>query len=313
LDFAVYLGIDFLITPEIKLFVSEVNVGLPGGAHEYNLTHLVHHGEPSDIFESIERVSKQVYGKPFRGYLHSLPFIQSLKALKLWMDGMGPFPSTFHPGLRLEDKWTQYQVLHSMVPMPKTMVLDSEHLDAALGFLRDQKRLALKRRVARGGRGFQVISEPKDLEQPELKPHSYLLQEYIQSKTAGYSLSIRSVAFGGQFMCMYANLANRPNSNHGFLTFVAPGTLYALKGKDFGTQSFNQRSWEAEIWFGDNEPSYLRHNLYEEEVAKTTLNLPTAVFEAIKEISVRIERHYERLDLSQLPQACFEKRAPASE
>lgn len=27
------------------------------------------------------------------------------------MDGCGPFPGAFHPALRLEDKWVQYQIL----------------------------------------------------------------------------------------------------------------------------------------------------------------------------------------------------------
>jgi len=41
-----YLGIDFLITSELKLYLIEVNVGLPGGAHEYHLTHLAISGSP---------------------------------------------------------------------------------------------------------------------------------------------------------------------------------------------------------------------------------------------------------------------------
>jgi hypothetical protein len=77
-----YLGIDFLITSELKLYLVEVNVGLPGGAHEYHLTHLVHLGKPSDIFKRIEWVSQKVYGKTFKDYLHSLPFIEALKPFK---------------------------------------------------------------------------------------------------------------------------------------------------------------------------------------------------------------------------------------
>ncbi len=69
-----YLGIDFLISSEHKPYVSEVNVGLPGGAQEYHLTHLVHFGKPSDIFTRIEETSKRVYGKTFKDYL-SFPFL----------------------------------------------------------------------------------------------------------------------------------------------------------------------------------------------------------------------------------------------
>jgi len=50
----------------------------------------------------------------------------------------------------------------------------------------------------------------------------------------------------------------------------------------------------------------LRHNLYEEEVAKTTLLLPEPFLRMIRELSVRIERLYEGLDLQNLPKACFE-------
>jgi hypothetical protein len=65
-----YLGIDFLISPQLQPYVVEVNVGLPGGAQEYHLTHLVHFGKPSDIFRQIEGTSQRVYGKTFKDYLH---------------------------------------------------------------------------------------------------------------------------------------------------------------------------------------------------------------------------------------------------
>jgi hypothetical protein len=123
-----YLGIDFLISPEQQPYVAEVNVGLPGGAQEYHLTHLVHFGKPSDIFSRIEETSKRVYGRAFKEYIHSLPFVESLKPFKIWMDGMGPFPDTVHPGLRLEDKWIQYQLIQSIAPMPETMVFDPQDL-----------------------------------------------------------------------------------------------------------------------------------------------------------------------------------------
>jgi hypothetical protein len=301
-----YLGIDFLITQEPKVYVVEVNVGLPGGAHEYDLTHLVHLRKPSDIFSRIEATSQRVYGKPFREYLHSLPFIENLKVLKLWMDGMGPYPSTFHPGLRLEDKWIQYNLLKSLAPLPETRLLDPENLVEAAQFLKDRGRVVLKRRVVRGGRGLQIITRPEGLRTLDPKPNHYLLQEHVESKIDGYTLSIRAVAFGGEFMCMYANLSTRPNSNHGILAFVSPASSFGLHQRNFGTQSFNQKSWEAKIWFGDNDPPYLRHNLYEEEVAETRLHVPRSIDETIREMSVKIERFYEGIDLTCLPKACFE-------
>ena len=302
-----YLGIDFLITSELKLYLVEVNVGLPGGAHEYHLTHLVLFGKPSDIFRRIEWNSRKVYGKTFKDYLHSLPFIESLKPLKIWMDGMGPFPTTFHPGLRLEDKWNQYQLIKPIAPMPETMVLDLEDLVSADRFIERKRRVVLKRRVGRGGRDLQMISQPSDLWKLNLVSQRYLLQEYIESKINGYSLSVRSVAFGGEFICMYANLSPRFTSNHGILTFISSGNPFGLSERNFKTESFNQKSWEAGIWFGEDEPQYLRHNLYEEEVAKTTLIIPEPFIRTIKDLSIKIEKLYDGLDLSTLPKACFEE------
>jgi hypothetical protein len=301
-----YLGIDFLITPELKLYLVEVNVGLPGGAHEYHLTHTVHMGRPSDIFRRIESTSQKIYGKTFTDYLHSLPFINSLKPFKIWMDGMGPFPDTFHPGLRLEDKWNQYQLLKTIAPMPETMIFDPEDATGVDQFIERTKKVVLKRRVGRGGRNLQIITEPSSLWKLHFGSTPYLLQEYVESKTNGFSLSVRSVAFGGEFMCMYANLAARPASNHGILTFVSPGTQFGLSEKHFKTESFNQKSWEAEIWFGKNEPDYLRHNLYEDEVARATLRIPESLVRKIKELSIKIERIYDGSDLFALPKACFE-------
>jgi len=301
-----YLGIDFLITPELKLYLVEVNVGLPGGAHEYHLTHTVHAGRPSDIFQRIESTSQKIYRKTFTDYLHSLPFINSLKPLKIWMDGMGPFPDTFHPGLRLEDKWNQYQLLKAIAPMPETMIFDPGDTMGADRFIERKKKVVLKRRVGRGGRNLQIITEPSSLWKLRLGSNPYLLQEYVESKINGRSLSVRAVAFGGEFMCMYANLSNRPASNHGILTFISPGTPFGLSEKHFKTELFNQKSWEAEIWFGKNEPDYLRHNLYEEEVARATLRIPESPLRKIKEFSIEIERIYDGLDLLSLPKACFE-------
>jgi len=91
------------------------------------------------------------------------------------------------------------------------------------------------------------------------------------------------------------------------LTFISSGNPFGLNEKDFKTESFNQKSWEAEIWFGENEPEYLRHNLYEDEVAKTTLIIPEPFLRTIKEITVKVERLYDGLDLFSLPKACFEE------
>jgi hypothetical protein len=301
-----YLGIDFLIDPELNPYVIEINVGLPGGAQEYYLTHLVHFGKPSDIFAQIEEISLKAYGKTFKDYLHSLPFIQSLKPFKIWMDGEGPFPNTFHPGLRLEDKWIQYQLIRSIAPMPETIIFNPLDLATVEGFLEKKKRAVLKRRVGRGGRNLKIVTESDSFSTLDTEGHPSLLQEYIESKTNGYVFSIRAVAFGGEFMCMYANLSHRSYSNHGILAFVSQGDRLRLANKEFSTEFFNQRSWEAEIWFGENDPPYLRHNLYEDEVAQTTFYLPEQLYRLIIELSIKIERFYEGLDLSNLSKGCFE-------
>ncbi len=302
-----YLGIDFLFTSELKLYLVEVNVGLPGGAHEYHLTHWVHFGKASDIFQRIESTSQKVYGKTFKDYIHSLPFIESLKPFKIWMDGMGPFPSTFHPGLRLEDKWNQYQLLKATAPMPETMIFDPKNLAGVDRFIERKKKVVLKRRVGRGGRNLQIITEPSSIWKLNLVSNPYLLQEYVESKINGFSLSVRSVVFAGEFMCMYANLSTRPTSNHGILAFISPGDIFGLSEKHFETESFNQKSWEAGIWFDKNEPDYLRHNLYEDEVGKTALLIPELFLRTIQELSIKIERLYDGLDLFSLPKACFEE------
>jgi hypothetical protein len=301
-----YLGIDFLISPELKPYVIEVNIGLPGGAQEYHLTHLVHFGKPSGIFDRIEETSLKVYGKTFKDYLDALPFIDSLKPFKIWMDGEGPFPKGFHPGLRLEDKWIQYQLVKSIASMPETLIFNPLDLTSADRFLEKKKKLVLKRRVGRGGRDFKVVTETESLSTMKIDDHPRLLQEYIESRMNGYAFSIRSIAFGGEFICMYANLSARSYSNHGILTFISKGDHFRLENKDFGTEFFNQKSWEAEIWFGQNDPPYLRHNLYEDEVGKTTLFLPDPLYRKIEDLSIKIERLYEGLDLPSLPKSCFE-------
>lgn len=301
-----YLGIDFLIHPNLSPYVIEINVGLPGGAQEYDLAHQVYRGKTSNIFSKIEDISFRLYGTTFRDYLHNLPFIESLKPFKIWMDGWGPFPRKFHPGLRLEDKWVQYQLISSIAPMPETIIFNHQYFSEAEAFLKRMEKIVLKRRLGRGGRYFRTISDLDSLGQLNIENRFYLLQRYIDSKVEDYVFSIRGVAFGGEFLCMYANLAYREYSNHGIITFVSKGDHFGLENPKFQTTFFNQKSWEAEIWFGEEYPPYLKHNLFEDEVAQTTLLLPEQLYRSIENLSVRIERFYEGLDLYTLPKACFE-------
>ena len=302
-----YLGIDFLVTAQLEPYVIEVNVGLPGGAQEYDRAHRVRYGKSSDIFRRIEQTCVNVYGKPFREYIYSLPFIESLKPFKIWMDGMGPYPDTFHPGLRLEDKWIQYQLLSPRVRMPETLLYDPSDLAPAQELFRKKGTLVLKGRVGRGGRHFQMLAGHADLSALGTVPRACLVQEHIESKVDRYVFSIRSIAFGGEFMCMYANLSLRAYSNHGILAFVSEGTGLGLSESDFSTTHFSEKSWESEIWFGADDPPYLRHNLYEDEVASTALCLPESLYTEVIQLSVKIERWYEAIDHSSLPKACFEQ------
>lgn len=301
-----YLGIDFLIDSTLHPYIVEINVGLPGGAQEYDRAHQVYRGKASNIFSKIEEISLRVYGQPFKDYLHGLPFIESLKPFKIWIDGQGPLPRKFHPGLRLEDKWVQYQVVSSLVPMPQTILFDPPHFSEAETFLTRMGRVVLKRRLGRGGRNFRIVSDLDTLRQLNIENRFFLLQQYIESKVEDYVFSIRAVAFGGEFLCMYANLSRRDYSNHGIITFVSKGDHFGLGNPTFQTTLFNQKSWEAEIWFGETYPSYLYHNLFEDEVANTTFFLPEALYRKMEHLSVKIERYYEGLNLLNLPKACFE-------
>lgn len=304
-----YLGIDFLLGSDGAPFVVDVNVGLPGGAHEYDLTHRVRRGKPSGVFERIEALSRQVYGTPFSSYLDSLPFIAALKPFKLWMDGQGVRPPDFHPALRLEDKWVQYGLVHPIAAMPETMAFDPAESAAAVRFMAGKGRVVLKRRLGRGGRGLRIVQSPSDLAvSPEPPGCGWLLQDYVDSRADGWSMSLRAVAFAGELVAVYANLSTRATSNHGRLAYVEPGDHLGLADPGAGAVSFDERSWEAGIWFGAEEPAYLRHNLYEEEAWLSALLVPERTLAAIREASVSIERLYESLDWAALPRACFEER-----
>ena len=107
--------------------------------------------------------------------------------------------------------------------MPETIVFDAADRSAAERFLARKGRLVGKRRLGRGGRDFKVIDGPGDLPEDAPGPYGLLLQEWIESRVGPYALSLRSVAFGGRHVCLYANLALRPHSNHGVLAYVEAG------------------------------------------------------------------------------------------
>jgi len=301
-----YLGIDFLIGTGLRPYVVDVNIGLPGGAQEYDRSFLVRAGVHSGIFEDIDAIARACYGTSFAAYLDSLPFLPALKAFKLWMDGEGLLPAPLPPLLRLEDKWVQYRVLKSRVPMPTTLPFDAAHLIAARTLLGRTGALVVKRRAGRGGRGFETMREVGALRRRPDPAWPAILQEYVDSRVDGYAFSLRTLAFAGRFLCAYANLARNAPSNHGILAFVEPGDRFGLTDRTFETVAFREKSWEARLWFGDATPAYLEHNLYEDTVGRTSLVLPNSLWNEIRAASLDIERFYDTLVAASLPRAYFE-------
>ncbi len=55
-----YLGINFLISQGVTPFFIDVNVGLPGGTQESELTPQVYLKRPSGILKFIETTSQEV-------------------------------------------------------------------------------------------------------------------------------------------------------------------------------------------------------------------------------------------------------------
>ena len=300
-----YLGIDFLIGSGLRPFVVDVNIGLPGGAQEYDRTFLVRAGVRSGIFEDIEAISRACYGKPFRGYLDSLPFLPALKAFKLWADGEGLLPAVIPPVLRLEDKWVQYRVLKGRVPMPATVLFDAAHQAAARSLLERCGSLVVKRRTGRGGRGFGIVREPRELRRRPDPAWPMILQEHVDSRVDGHVFSLRALAFAGRFLCAYASLARSAPSNHGVLAYVEPGNRFGLTDRAFETVSFHERSWEAGLGFGDTTPACLGHSLYEDTVGRTSLVLPESLWTEIRAAALEIEHIYDTLAPASLPRAFF--------
>ena len=67
-----------------------------------------------------------------------------------------------------------------------------------------------------------------------------------------------------------------------------------IKITDFKTVKFCEKSWEAGLFYKNEIPQYLYHNLYEDEVAETEFFLPEKIFEKIKEVSASVSSYYEK-------------------
>jgi hypothetical protein len=306
-----YLGIDFLIDKNLNLYLSEVNIGLPGGAQEYDYAFGVNYGKSSGVFKYIENLCLKKYKKSFSRYLKELTYFNDLRELKIWMDGQGRLPLNFPSILRLEDKWVQYMVLSSSYPVIETQILNNEFvLNNRLAGLFGE--FAVKKRFGRGGKGFLKISGYNDIKKHNITSEgAYIIQPYIDSNintgNEVFKFSVRALAFSGNFICMYANLSRNSTSNHGIIFYVKPGSCLGINTVNFKTVKFSQKAWEAELFYEGAIPEYLYHNLYEEEVAEAELFLPEKIFKMIKEISASVSSYYEKLDYDKLPESFIEK------
>jgi len=305
-----YVGLDFLIDKKGKIFLTEVNTGLPGGAQEYDFVYRQRFNKPSGVFNKIEDLSIQLYRKDFKSYINGLTYLNDLKRLKTWMDGQGSIPERFHPVFRLEDKWVQYLLLSKKYPMADTCIYKDNIADISPGIF-STNRLVLKKRYGRGGYGFKII-EQKDSMRVDGLPldGSYLCQSYIDSsvgsKYGPLQFSLRAAAFSGSFICMFANLSENITSNHGIRTFVSKGDEFVLKDTSFKKMTIIKKAWEADIFFGDSIPQYLHEKLYKEVISDTELTIPKKTYQTIVRYAEEISLLYTNIVLSELPECYLE-------
>jgi len=302
-----YIGVDFLIDPELRLYLSEVNTGVPGGAQEYDLIHRVKYGSPSGIFDRIDALSQKNFGKNFYDYTNSLPYIDDLRALKIWMDGQGPLPTDPAPELRLEDKWVQYLLLSDICRMIPTRIYDRECQKDLPNEIKEKRPIVLKKRLGRGGKGFLLAEDISKLEALDLEDDLYLLQPYVHSQIGDLKLSVRAAAFAGEFLCMFANLNPRLTSNHGYRFSVSQGKGLKLSDQGFGTRRMVQKSWEADVFFKGDIPDYLYESASVEDVAEAELAILQPVYETIQRTAASISRLYMDLDCKTLPTSYIEE------
>jgi hypothetical protein len=302
-----YIGVDFLIDKNLTLYVSEVNTGVPAGAQEFDFVYREKYKKPSGVFQRIESLSQKYTGKNFFDYINGLPFIDDLRALKLWMDGKGPLPKNPSKALRLEDKWIQHVILSHKYPMVPTEILKNQAAISEGLTISVERPIVLKKRYGRGGKGFLLIQSLDELKKAETEKNSYIVQPYLESSIGPYKLSIRAASFMGHFICMFASLSEKLTSNHGIRFFVTPGNELKITNEHFEVKEIVHKTWEADIFYRRNIPEYLYHDVYEETIALAELIIPSRLYEDIQKISASISQYYEALDFDTLPEAYIEK------
>ena len=293
-----YIGADFLIDKNLNLYLSEVNTGVPAGAQEYDFVYRAQYGRPSSVFQKIESISQKHSGKKFFDYINGLPFMDDLRALKIWMDGKGPLPKNPSKALRLEDKWVQYLVLSKSYPMIPTEVFQDK---------RTRTPFVLKKRYGRGGKGLTLINSPEDLNEWKIMENFYIVQPYLDSSLGPFKMSVRAASFMGQFICMFASLSRKLTSNHGIRFYVMPGDSLRLTEKNFTVREIVQKCWEADIFYKGDIPDYLYHDVYEETIAEAGLIIPERLYTDIQRISASISDFYKDIDFHTLPKSFIEE------
>ena len=280
-----YIGIDFLIDKGCRLYLSEVNTGTPAGAFEYDLVYREQFSRPSGIFDRIDRISRDNFSLPFREYIRNLPYIEDLKMLKAWMDGMGDFPEDPAPELKLEDKWVQYKLFSRVTDMLPTVIYDRDNRDFYNRYCPGSTKFVIKKRLSRNGRGFRVFKKGERMDNLEGSADDYIIQPWIDSSVSGLSMSIRAAAFCGEFVCMFASLSPRDVSNHGYRFYIAPGNRFGLSKSVYSLRDIVKKSWEADILFGEDVPAYLEKSVTVETISDGQLIIPMDIYSDIKRIS----------------------------
>jgi len=209
---------------------------------------------------------------------------------------MGPFPGTFHPGLRLEDKWNQYQLLKAIAPMPETNWSLAGKIRRGRPIHWKKEKGDSEARVGEGGRDLKIITEPSSLWKLNFWIEPYLLQEYVKAKpTDGVYRFARLPSEESLCVCMPISLQARIQSRsiELYLSREPVRTEWeAFRDRIHSIKNHGKQRYGS----AKNEPDYLRHNLYEDEVAKATLLIPESLLRRIKEFSIEIERFYDGLD-----------------
>ncbi|MBI5747807.1 MAG: ATP-grasp domain-containing protein [Nitrospinae bacterium] len=303
-----YLGLDFLISKNNLSLLLEVNIGLPGGAFEYDLAYRTIHNKPSTVYNLIEKISHSKYQKSFRDYINSLDYKEELTSLKSWIDGAGPFPKKYSPILRLEDKWVQYQLLlNNGFHLPYTELYDPGNKGQVASLLKRFGKFVIKPRSGRHGRCIKIIDSKNtfNLDKPSRMP--FTLQEYIESKVEDYHYSVRSVSFDGEFICVIGYIVRGDISYKGSAVLIESGEDVTLRDREFNIINYPQMSWEGEIWYEGKIPEHLKENLIGERVAETILYLPKHAINEIKEISKQIGKLYMNIKPEKLQKAWFEE------